>query len=143
VDPSADSPDEVRDRAEACRLLGVAANADLETARSAYRALVRVVHPDRGGDPVMFDLVREAWELIQREPEPEPLRSNDTKARTDLPLGPPDHADPRFRGGWRTPFEVAWAVQRNDPVGCVSRAMFWTILMLVLLVAGIVKANLF
>lgn len=52
-------------RAERARaVLGVSADADAETVREAYRARVKEVHPDRGGDPERFKQVQWAYEYL-------------------------------------------------------------------------------
>ncbi|HEU5222624.1 MAG TPA: DnaJ domain-containing protein [Candidatus Lumbricidophila sp.] len=45
-------------------LLGVAATADDDTLRRAYRRALRAAHPDTGGSTAKFDAVQRAWELI-------------------------------------------------------------------------------
>lgn len=42
------------DEADARRLLGVGPGADRRQVEAAFRARVRIVHPDRGGDPEQF-----------------------------------------------------------------------------------------
>jgi hypothetical protein len=55
-------------RAEQAReLLGVAVDADPETIREAYRARVKEVHPDRGGDPEHFKRVQWAYEYLTED----------------------------------------------------------------------------
>ncbi|WP_254821074.1 DnaJ domain-containing protein [Haloglomus halophilum] len=55
-------------RAEQAReLLGVAADADPETIREAYRTRVKEVHPDRGGDPERFKRVQWAYEYLTED----------------------------------------------------------------------------
>lgn len=44
--------------------LGVTRRARPSVIKSAYRALVREMHPDTGGDAAEFRAVREAWELL-------------------------------------------------------------------------------
>ncbi|BDZ55799.1 J domain-containing protein [Agromyces marinus] len=53
--PLSDSPYEV---------LGVAADADAATLRTAYRRALRHAHPDTGGDAARFHAVQRAWELV-------------------------------------------------------------------------------
>lgn len=38
-------------------------NADNETIRQKFLHLARVYHPDNGGDPVIFDQVKKAYDL--------------------------------------------------------------------------------
>ncbi|PPL15595.1 J domain-containing protein [Microterricola pindariensis] len=45
-------------------VLGVASNVNEEELRKAYRRMLRVTHPDTGGDPVRFDAVQRAWVLV-------------------------------------------------------------------------------
>jgi hypothetical protein len=55
-------------RAEQAReLLDVTADADSETIREAYRARVKEVHPDRGGDPERFKRVQWAYEYLTED----------------------------------------------------------------------------
>ncbi len=44
--------------------LGVASDSKLEVIRSAYRALVGKHHPDKGGDPLLFKAVQEAYTVL-------------------------------------------------------------------------------
>lgn len=57
-------------RADACAALGLAADASLDEARSAYRRLAQTHHPDRGGDAAIFDRAAAAWDYVERHPEP-------------------------------------------------------------------------
>lgn len=50
-------------------LLGVMSDATRDEIRTAYRAKVRIVHPDRGGDPEVFAQIAEAWEVLGNESE--------------------------------------------------------------------------
>ncbi|QMU96716.1 J domain-containing protein [Microbacterium esteraromaticum] len=50
--------------ASAYELLGVAASADDDELRRAYRLRLRQTHPDTGGDAALFVRVQRAWELI-------------------------------------------------------------------------------
>ncbi len=50
--------------ASAYEVLGVAADADEETLRRAYRLRLRQSHPDTGGDAAVFVQVQRAWELV-------------------------------------------------------------------------------
>jgi len=44
-------------------ILGVPVTADDATIKSRYIELVKQYHPDRGGDPVLFDRVQKAYDL--------------------------------------------------------------------------------
>ncbi len=44
--------------------LGVAPNASGEEIKAAHRKLVRLHHPDIGGDPALFKAIQEASEVI-------------------------------------------------------------------------------
>lgn len=57
------------DRSGALRVLGLEERASHEEIRLAYRRLAAEHHPDRGGDPVRFMQVREAWEACLRAGE--------------------------------------------------------------------------
>ncbi|MFJ6653340.1 J domain-containing protein [Microbacterium sp. NPDC091313] len=50
--------------ASAYEVIGVAADADDETLRRAYRLKLRETHPDTGGDAAVFVQVQRAWELV-------------------------------------------------------------------------------
>ncbi|WP_125133054.1 DnaJ domain-containing protein [Microbacterium sp. 10M-3C3] len=50
--------------ASAYEVIGVAADADDETLRRAYRQRLRETHPDTGGDAAVFVQVQRAWELV-------------------------------------------------------------------------------
>ena len=45
-------------------VLGVDKNASLQTIKNAYRKLVPVCHPDRGGDPELFKLITNAFNML-------------------------------------------------------------------------------
>lgn len=51
--------------ADACQLLGVSADDDWEVIRMSFRRLAAEHHPDKGGDPVTFIALREAYELLR------------------------------------------------------------------------------
>lgn len=50
--------------ADPYELLGIDRSADGATAKKAYRKLSISHHPDRGGDPYMFDQIRMAYEIL-------------------------------------------------------------------------------
>jgi len=58
-------------------VLGVAATADDEELRRAYRRAARETHPDLGGDPVRFRALQLAWERVGT---PEARRAHDAGA---------------------------------------------------------------
>jgi hypothetical protein len=70
-------------RQEAARALGVAATADAEACKRAYRRLAREHHPDVGGDPDRFHLLQRAYERLVADLEapPPPLVSRGTPSR--------------------------------------------------------------
>lgn len=56
----------------AYEILGLDTNAALGDAKTAYRELVKVYHPDKNLAPnaaVMFRLIKDAWEYIQNTSE--------------------------------------------------------------------------
>jgi len=65
------------------KILGVPADADEESIRSAYRRLARKHHPDVGGSEEEFLRIQEAYDLLSESPQEEP------------PLNP--RADERYR----------------------------------------------
>jgi hypothetical protein len=93
-------------------ILGVSSNAPHEEIRRAYRRLLRVTHPDVGGDPVRFIAVQKAWERISTPEEraaydrgQRPAEEHHTWA---TPAGTPRRQDTRpsarsygHPGGWR------------------------------------------
>lgn len=50
--------------AEAREILGVDANADPDEIRTAYREMMKRVHPDAGGSNALAAKVREAYEIL-------------------------------------------------------------------------------
>ena len=54
----------VVDETEACRVLGVAPDADADTVRAAHRRLVSEIHPDRGGSTERTRRVNAARDLL-------------------------------------------------------------------------------
>jgi hypothetical protein len=53
-------------RVEALRTLELPTDAKWKSIRKSYRRLVARHHPDKGGDPVRFRAVREAYEILLR-----------------------------------------------------------------------------
>ena len=55
---------------DACNILGIPHDANLKTARAAYRRLAKQHHPDAnpltGGNPHLFRLAVDAWECVQK-----------------------------------------------------------------------------
>lgn len=49
---------------EAYEVLGIAPSDSYEHARKRYRHLVKLHHPDRGGDPSDFLKVKAAWDTV-------------------------------------------------------------------------------
>jgi len=45
-------------------VLGVDKNASLQSIKNAYRKLVPIYHPDRGGDPELFELITNAFNIL-------------------------------------------------------------------------------
>ena len=91
-------------------MLGVRPQASTEEIRSAYRRLLRAVHPDVGGTAALFDEVRHAYEILDN---PSRRRAYDTELTT---------APPR---PWKPP--VRPAAQRHfapqEPDRCWRRAL--------------------
>ncbi len=44
--------------------LGVASDSKHDAIRAAYRALVGKHHPDKGGDPLIFKAIQEAYDVL-------------------------------------------------------------------------------
>lgn len=110
-------------RAEARQILGVAPDADLEQVRLAYRQLLHVAHPDRGGDPVIFELLQEAWQTLSTtavhdgaEHPPRPEQKNPPAAQRQ------STADLIKRGLGELSY------------GCVATILFWLVVDLAVVV---------
>jgi DnaJ-class molecular chaperone len=56
----------------ALAVIGARAGATEEGIRKAYRQACLTAHPDRGGEPVTFDSIQQAWRVIR---ETEALRT--------------------------------------------------------------------
>jgi molecular chaperone DnaJ len=48
------------------QILKVHPNAELEDIKKAYRELVKIHHPDKGGDPKVMIEVNAAWEILKK-----------------------------------------------------------------------------
>ena len=46
------------------QILGVASDSKHDAIRGAYRSLVNKHHPDKGGDPLIFKAIQEAYEVL-------------------------------------------------------------------------------
>lgn len=46
-------------------VLGISISSSYEEARASYRRLVKLYHPDVGGDVAKFREVQEAWKLLE------------------------------------------------------------------------------
>ena len=67
------------------KILGVPRNATPEQIKSAYRAMARKSHPDRGGDEEAFKEVNEAYSVLS---DPEKKKEYDTPEFTKRKLNP-------------------------------------------------------
>jgi curved DNA-binding protein CbpA len=47
--------------------LGVSSDSKHDVIRGAYRSLVNRHHPDKGGDPLIFKAIQEAYEILGDE----------------------------------------------------------------------------
>ncbi len=47
--------------------LGVSSDAKYDAIRGAYRSLAVKHHPDKGGDPLLFQAIQEAYEVLGDE----------------------------------------------------------------------------
>lgn len=50
---------------EAYQILGIPQGSSMEQIKKAFRQQAKVCHPDIGGDPVRFRLIKEAYELLR------------------------------------------------------------------------------
>ena len=49
------------------QILKVHPSAELEDIKKAYRELVKIHHPDKGGDPKVMIEVNAAWEILKKQ----------------------------------------------------------------------------
>lgn len=71
-------------RVEALRILGLEPDATPDEVKSAYRELVKTVHPDKNSAPNarhLFQLVQEAYEFISADERQEQTRENEASER--------------------------------------------------------------
>ena len=100
------------DGCSARTMLGVSPGASLADIKSAYRALVKHVHPDRGGDAATFDRLTRAYELLVAEAaQPAPSR------RGQLSVAPQPTRSVFRRPMWT---RVAAAAVSGTPAGAAS-----------------------
>jgi DnaJ family protein A protein 2 len=59
-------------------VLGLPNTATHDEVKKAYRKLILLHHPDKGGDPEQFDKITKAYEYLS-QPKPEPLFSGTTE----------------------------------------------------------------
>ena len=74
-------------------VLGVRADATAEEIKAKWREKVKVLHPDAGGDPVLFDITLKAYESALKNLENKEKQSNQTsqdnpKAQSSQHRGP-------------------------------------------------------
>lgn len=50
---------------EAYQILGIPQGSSVEQVKKAFRQQAKMCHPDMGGDPVRFRLIKEAYELLR------------------------------------------------------------------------------
>lgn len=50
---------------EAYQILGIPQGSSVEQVKKAFRQQAKMYHPDMGGDPVRFRLIKEAYELLR------------------------------------------------------------------------------
>lgn len=48
------------------KLLGISPRTPYDDAKRIYRRKMKELHPDRGGDPVLMNQVKEAWDLLNQ-----------------------------------------------------------------------------
>ena len=79
------------ERAQAARLLGVPEDAEPALIRRAYRAWVRLAHPDAGGDPEHFARLTHARRTLLRPGvfEPRPMPAPPPRAPLSVMAHPP------------------------------------------------------
>jgi len=87
------------------RLLGVATGASTAEIRAAYRRAAKRAHPDAGGDPLAFQRLQVAFEVLA---DPERRRQWDVRNASAPPAASPQPAGSRLpprdrRTGWGSP----------------------------------------
>jgi hypothetical protein len=103
-------------------VLGLDKSADLEEIRRAYLRLAELHHPDRGGDPKRFKLIREAYEQLLRRPPPPPPPPKDTVTS----------ATPHLRFESR-PLNKKIRRRRNSPLAVVC----WSVSLIAIVILSI------
>jgi len=61
------------------KLLDVSRNASLADIKTKFKKLARVYHPDKGGDPTKFSLLREAYEVLANPTNQKPQTTKNTQ----------------------------------------------------------------
>ena len=74
--------------------LGVRKDATLEQIKSQYRKLASREQPELGGDPVLFQLIKDAYNVLKDQ---EKRRLYDMYGETLAPPAPPSY-DPNYFG---------------------------------------------
>jgi hypothetical protein len=90
-------------QSEAYKVLGLRAGASTKDIVATWKALLKRVHPDRGGSDFTAKLVNEAKETLTgaRPPEPEPRPHRASYSRDEhFTWHPHVHSDPRISVLW-------------------------------------------
>ncbi len=77
--------DEIKTIYQARAVLGLEAEATAQTIRAAFNRAVKTTHPDRGGDPVRFQQVLEAYRLLSALADPSVARERRQRPRESGP----------------------------------------------------------
>ena len=85
-------------------ILGIPQNSSKSTAKTKYRKVAMIHHPDKGGDPEQFKKIKGAWELIE---------SGKFVGEETSPVSTkrPTHTSP---ASWSKPEDVGWASRSYD-----------------------------
>jgi len=59
-------------RSQAAKILGIAADADIRTAKKAFRKLAMTHHPDKGGSEQKMMSLNAAWAIFNEDDTPKP-----------------------------------------------------------------------
>jgi curved DNA-binding protein CbpA len=110
--------------------LGLPRTAGANEIKERYRELALVVHPDRGGDAVMFRLLNEAYEVLG---DPEARRTYDASLAPPAPSPPRPPSSGTHDRDRPVPFEDLppyardrWIIEEQEIVPATALRRWWT-----------------